>query len=148
MALGKLSRGVWSSLVLSVSCEGVWTTEDWLCPGGGRRKSLLGGCCSSVTCVSLPHSGKSAQEGRRGRREEKGGEREKGRGRRGEGGGEKKEEGGSLHRVPLQFSTYLQVEVPGGHFQLRGRESPRHGRWATSSGGQRSESWGEEKGEV
>ena len=43
---------------------------------------------------------------------------------------------------------YLQVEVPGGHFQLRERESLRHGRLATSSGGQRSESWGEEKGEV
>ena len=93
MALGKLSRGVWSSLVLRVSCEGVWTTEDWPCPGGGRKKSLLGGCCGSVTCVSLPHSGKSGG----GRRKEKkrkrkeGGEREEERGRRREGEGEREE---------------------------------------------------------
>ena len=97
MGDGKLSRGVRSSLVPRVSWEEVLTIEDWLCPGGGRRRSLVAGncTCSSVTCVSLPHSGRSAQEGRerRGKGEE-GGEREKkGKGR--EEGREKRR--GSLH---------------------------------------------------
>ena len=92
MGDGKLSRGVRSSLVPRVSWEEVLTIEDWLCPGGGRRRSLVAGSCkcSSVTCVSLPHSGRSAQEG--------GGEREKGKGRRGRRKGEEREGKGGGER--------------------------------------------------